>query len=69
MERQCETCEYFSPAHTCIEKPTWGHCMRLVRGRPDGGSEKGSPVFAWANGSHSGYDPRTRSLVFNVKFN
>lgn len=28
-----------------------------------------NPVFAWANGSHSGYDPRTRSLVFNVKFN
>ncbi len=49
MKRLCETCEHFSPAQTCIEKPTWGHCMRLVKGRPGRGAGKGAPVFTWAD--------------------
>lgn len=28
-----------------------------------------NPTFEWANGSHSAYDPRTHSLVLNLKFN
>jgi len=49
MKRVCETCEHFSPAHTCIEKPTWGYCMRLAGGNTERKAERGSPRFTWAD--------------------
>lgn len=63
MKRLCETCEHFSPAHTCIEKPTWGHCMRLVCGRLAGKAEKGSPVFTWADSLCDDYRPNQPTPV------
>jgi len=47
MERVCEKCEHFSPAHTCIEKPVWGYCMRLAKSGM--GEQKGSLRFTWAD--------------------
>lgn len=58
MKRLCETCEHFSPAHTCIEKPTWGHCLRLVNGKAGRNVGKGSPVFTWADSLCDDYRPK-----------
>jgi len=58
MKRLCEMCEYFSAAHTCIEKPTWGHCMRLVKGRSGRGMGKGTPIFTWADSVCGDYRAR-----------
>ncbi|HSW02446.1 MAG TPA: hypothetical protein VLI39_19940 [Sedimentisphaerales bacterium] len=63
MKRLCETCEHFSPAYTCIEKPTWGHCMRLVSGRVARPAEKGSPVFTWADSLCDDYRPKQAAPV------
>lgn len=50
MKRVCRTCEYFSPAHTCIERPTWGYCMRLTVEEHSCGGQKGTALFTWADG-------------------
>ncbi len=38
-QQLCEACVFFAPAHTCIEKPTWGHCLKLVKAKPGWGAE------------------------------
>jgi len=48
-ERLCLACVYFSPAHTCIERPTWGHCLKRVTPTPGAGAGTGQPRFTWAD--------------------
>lgn len=48
-EHLCEACEFFTPAHTCIEKPTWGHCMKLVKTKPGWNAGKPRSLFTWAD--------------------
>jgi len=62
-QRRCEACEFFAPAHTCIEKPTWGHCMKLVKAKPDWGVGKLRPFFTWADGHCDGFQLREASSV------
>jgi len=45
-ERICVRCRHFSPARTCMEKPTWGHCMWSVPEGKDETERQGR--FAWA---------------------
>lgn len=58
MKRVCGACEHFSPAHTCIEKPTWGYCMRLAEEMSRRSGQKGSPLFAWADGICDDFKPK-----------
>ena len=44
-EPRCETCRYFDPAHSCVERPTWGHCRQNVRP----GDKKSLGLFTWAD--------------------
>ncbi|OHB65397.1 MAG: hypothetical protein A2Y76_10540 [Planctomycetes bacterium RBG_13_60_9] len=63
IERLCETCEHFSPAHACMEKPTWGHCMKQVKGKPGSTSGKPVPLFTWADNHCDDFQSRQRSLL------
>lgn len=58
MKRVCGICEHFSSAQTCIEKPTWGYCMRFADGLPGRSGQKGSPRFTWADGVCDDFRPR-----------
>jgi hypothetical protein len=62
-ERLCEACEHFSPAHTCIEKPTWGHCMKLVEAKPGWSTGKLRPLFTWADNHCDGFQSRQSSPI------
>lgn len=48
-DRLCQACEHFSPAYTCIEKPTWGYCMRLTKDRARREFSSVRPPFTWAD--------------------
>jgi len=48
-DRLCETCEHFSPAYTCIEKPTWGYCLRLAKDPSGRELHHVRPLFTWAD--------------------
>jgi len=64
MTRQlCDGCEFFSPAHTCIEKPAWGHCMKLVKTQPGWITGKPRPLFTWADNHCDDFQPRQSSSV------
>jgi hypothetical protein len=56
-ERLCNICNHFSPALTCIEKPTWGRCMRLAGGHC-GDAAKGRSLFTWADNVCDKFQPR-----------
>jgi hypothetical protein len=62
-QQLCDACVFFSPAHTCIEKPTWGHCLKLVKARPDWGAQKLRPFFTWADNHCDDFQPRQPSVV------
>lgn len=49
-ERRCENCRYFTPAYTCIEKPTWGHCAWAGQSQAGkSGKKKVKGLFTWAD--------------------
>jgi hypothetical protein len=55
-ESRCATCRYFASAYTCMEKPTWGHCMWSgYRNRRD---NQGAGLFTWADDSCVNYRAR-----------
>lgn len=60
-ERRCNTCNHFSPALTCIERPTWGHCLRLLKS-PSGGSPAGKSRFTWADSTCDNHQPRPKAV-------
>ena len=59
----CEACEHFSPAHTCIERPTWGHCMKLVKAKPGWSTVELRPLFTWADNHCDDFQVRPPSSV------
>ncbi len=61
--RLCERCEFFNPAHTCIEKPTWGHCTKLIQAKPEWGTVKLRPMFTWADSHCDGFQTRQSAAV------
>lgn len=61
--RLCEACEYFSPAHVCMEKPTWGHCLKLARAEAGGGPGREQPLFTWADSHCDDFQTRQASCV------
>ena len=63
IQQLCEACAFFSPAHTCIEKPTWGHCMKLVKARPNGSAGDLRPLFTWADNHCDDFQQRRPSSV------
>jgi hypothetical protein len=52
-ELRCEHCQYFAPAYTCIEKPTWGHCMWA--GFKTRSSKRTNGLFTWADDACGNY--------------
>ncbi len=56
-EPRCETCRHFDPAHSCIERPTWGHCRQAV----SAGDKDSLGLFTWADDicefTESRYEP------------
>ena len=63
----CQACEFFVPARSHAEKPVWGRCLKLVRGKTDARTDKARPLFTWAD-SHCDdlqmrEPPALRSLV------
>ena len=52
---RCEVCRYFASAYTCIEKPTWGHCMWSGHKNRSG---QGTGLFTWADDSCVNYRVR-----------
>jgi len=58
MDRVCGTCEHFSPAHTCIEKPTWGYCTRGIGGKGGHADREDATRFTWADAVCRDYRPR-----------
>jgi hypothetical protein len=57
-ERLCNTCDFFSPALTCVERPTWGRCMRLAKGQSVGKAPAGRALFTWVDNNCENYQPR-----------
>jgi hypothetical protein len=49
-QQSCEACEFFAPAWSHTDRPTWGQCLKLVRGRTGDSTEKARPLFTWADG-------------------
>jgi hypothetical protein len=62
-QRRCGACEFFRPARTCMEKPTWGHCMKLVKIKPDWSVGKLRPLFTWADNHCDDYRTPQASSV------
>jgi len=62
-ERLCENCHFFSPAQTCIEKPTWGHCMWPVNHRSRENGRNPHPLFTWADATCSHFAPRREAAT------
>jgi hypothetical protein len=60
-EPTCANCRFFSPAQTCIEKPTWGHCAKLAANASRDKSQKAEPLFTWANDMCHMFEARARS--------
>ena len=52
-ELRCEWCQYFAPAYTCIEKPTWGHCM--WSGFSGRRAKQNNGLFTWADDTCMNY--------------
>jgi len=50
-----------SPARTCIEKPTWGHCTWATGTNPDQGRMEG--LFTWADDTCPHFVMRRQSLL------
>jgi hypothetical protein len=63
IQQHCGACALFAPAHTCIEKPTWGHCLKLVRANPGGKLGSPQPLFTWADNHCDDFQPRQPSAV------
>ncbi len=61
-ERRCKTCSHFSPALTCIERPTWGRCLRLLKNPCGGSAPAGKSLFVWADNTCDSYQPRPKVL-------
>lgn len=61
VDQQCEGCRYFSPARTCIEKPTWGHCTWATGTDADQGRMEG--LFTWADDTCPHFVRRRQSLL------
>jgi hypothetical protein len=57
-ERLCHACEHFSPAFTCMEKPTWGYCERQAVGPPGGHPTQTRSSFTWADSRCDNFQPR-----------
>ena len=62
-QRVCETCEFFAPARTCFEKPTWGHCQRLVQAKQEPNVPALRPFFTWADNHCDDFQVRPSSAV------
>ena len=62
-QRLCVACEFFAAAHTCIEKPTWGYCRRLLKLRLELGAGKLRPTFTWADNHCDDFQARQSSSV------
>jgi hypothetical protein len=63
MMQHCKGCEFFRPAHTCIEKPTWGHCVKLVQTARGGNMGKIQPQFTWADNGCDDFQVRPAQPV------
>ncbi|MBM4024380.1 MAG: hypothetical protein FJ280_03100 [Planctomycetes bacterium] len=59
----CSACEHFAPAHTCIERPTWGHCMKLIGAKPGWSTQKLRPFFTWADNRCDDFQARQAPVV------
>ena len=62
MERQCGRCRFFSAARSCMEKPTWGHCLYGVHEGGDCTEAEGR--FTWANKTCEHFKVREGVSVF-----
>jgi hypothetical protein len=60
-ERLCDTCEHFSPALTCMRKPSWGLCKKAANGPPAGNVPKTKLSFTWADHRCDSFRPRDPS--------
>jgi hypothetical protein len=49
IRQSCEVCEFFVPAQSCAERPAWGWCLKLVRGKAGATAGKAQPLFTWAD--------------------
>jgi len=63
VEYLCKACEFFSPALSCIEKPRWGHCMRLIKAQDRCGPGPLQPRFTWADSHCDDFQPRQSSPI------
>ncbi|HNY77309.1 MAG: hypothetical protein RBS72_02385 [Sedimentisphaerales bacterium] len=61
IEQRCELCRYFSPARTCIEKPTWGHCTWAIP--TDADSDGMAGLFTWADDTCQHFVMRRESAL------
>jgi hypothetical protein len=57
-DRVCSECRFFCPAQTCIVKPTWGHCTKLLGCSGRDKLRKVEPLFTWANDTCEVFQPR-----------
>jgi hypothetical protein len=60
-DQKCERCRYFASAYTCMEKPTWGHCMWA--GFRNRANKQGSGLFTWADDSCTNYRAKQTETV------
>lgn len=57
-DQLCGACRHFSPAYTCVERPTWGYCMKRVRSPGTGTDRAAEAVFTWADNCCDDFQPR-----------
>jgi hypothetical protein len=60
-EPTCSNCQFFSPAQTCIEKPTWGHCSKLTARNGRERTQQAQPLFTWADDMCPAFEARSQS--------
>ncbi len=59
-DQLCQACRHFSPAYTCVERPTWGYCIKRARGPETGADPPVEPVFTWADNRCDDFQSRQR---------